>query len=420
MNWTRTDSGRWRWLVPVALVLGPVGVVSANPAVVLAAVVCVGVAAAARASPDPEPSLACERRFESRDDGTVGVALRVSNDGDARLPDVRVVDGVPPDCELVAGRPELACSLAAGESRTLRYAVAAPESTRAFDEPFVVLADRTGAVELHATVDAGEARVGGPRALPDAEPVALRPPTGGPPGPLTGTEAGEGVAFHSVREYRRGDPLARVDWSRLARTGDLSTVTFRAERAPTVVLVVDARPVAYVAASPDATPARDRAVAAARTLVTGLADAQVGLAVLGSGVTWTPPGAGRSHRARLRRDLDTDPALVAPPGDDAGSAPTVDRLATTLRARTPANAQVCLLTPLCDDDAATLARRLDVGGTPVSVVSPDPTTTDGPGNQLAHLERGARVRGLRRAGVPVLDWREGDAREAFVRAGWSQ
>ncbi|WP_257298492.1 DUF58 domain-containing protein [Haloarchaeobius sp. FL176] len=417
MSWHRTTTDRWRWLVPVALVLAPVGVVSASPAVVLCAVVCVGVAAFARASPAPEPSVDCERRFRERDDGTVAVSLRVENDGSAALPDVRVVDGVPADCTVLDGTPELACSLAAGASRTLRYRVDAPESTRRFDDPFVVVADRAGRVELDARVDAGADRLGSSRPLPDAEPVALRPPTGGPPGPLTGTEAGQGLAFHSVREYRRGDPLGRVDWSRFARTGDLSTVTFRAERAPTVVLVVDARPAAYVAPAPDATSARDHAVDAARTLVTGLADAQVGLAVLGSGVSWTSPGTGRTHRARLRRQLDTDPALVTPPeGDDPAVAP----LATTLRARTPADAQLCLLTPLCDDAVASLARRLDAGGTPVSVVSPDPTTTDGPGPQLAHLERGARVRDLRRAGIPVLDWTEGDAREAFARAGWSR
>lgn len=418
MSWARTETDRWRWLVPVALVLGPVGVVTATPAVVLSAVVCVGVAAVARAVPAPEPELTCERRFAEREDGTVAVSLRVANEGDARLPDVRVVDGVPPACEVVAGTPELACSLAAGGSRTLRYRVAAPESVRRFDDPFVVVADRTGRVELDARLAVATDRLGSSRALPDAEPVALRPPTGGPPGPLTGTDSGDGVAFHSVREYRRGDPLARVDWSRLARTGELSTVTFRAEHAPTVVLVLDARPAAYVARAPDATPARDRAVDAARTLVTGLADAQVGLAVLGEGVSWTPPGTGRAHRATLRRELDTDPALVSPPERDAD--PPLDALATTLRARLPADAQVCLLTPLCDDDAPTLAQRLDAGGTPVSVVSPDPTTTDGPGTQLAHLERGVRVRDLRRAGVPVLDWSEGDAREAFARAGWSR
>lgn len=417
MSWHRTVTGRSRWLVPVALVLAPVGVVSASPAVVLCAVVCIGVAAFAHGAPEPEPTLECDRRFAEHDDGTVDVSLRVTNDGEDALPDVRVVDGVPADCTVVDGTPELACSLAPGDSWTLRYRVESPGSSRRFDDPFVVLADRAGRVELDAQLDAGADCLGSSPPLPDADPVALRPPTGGPPGPLTGTDAGEGLAFHSVREYRRGDPLARVDWARLARTGDLSTVTFRAERAPTVVLIVDARPAAYVARAADATPVRDQAVDAARTLVTGLADAQVALGVLGTGVSWTPPGTGRSHRARLRRELDTDPALVAPPeGDD----PELESVVSTLRARTPADAQVCLLTPLCDDDTVTLARRLDAGGTPVSVVSPDPTTTDGPGNQLAHLERGVRVRDLRRAGVPVLDWTDGDAREAFARAGWSR
>jgi len=43
---------------------------------------------------------------------------------------------------------------------------------------------------------------------------------------------GAGVEFHATREYRRGDPVKRIDWNRRARTGELATLELREERAP--------------------------------------------------------------------------------------------------------------------------------------------------------------------------------------------
>ncbi|WP_439027277.1 DUF58 domain-containing protein [Haloarchaeobius sp. DT45] len=419
-DWTVTDTGRWRGVVPLALAVTALGTLTSAPAVLLGGVVCAGLAVARVATTVPEPSVDCTRSVTDprpAEGDRVTVDLRVENTGETTLPDVRVVDGVPPGLSVVDGTPEHVDSLRPGQSLTVSYTIAATPGTHRFDSPRVVCADRLGDVSVVGDPPVAPTTVHCSPPLPDVAPVRLRPPRGGLPGRVTGTGSGDGASFHSVREYRRGDPLARVDWARFARDGDLATVTFREERAPTVVLVVDARPAAFLQSPGDPPSARERAVAAARTLVAGLGDAQVGLAVLATGLDWTRPGTGRTHRVRLRQALDSVAGAEVP-----GAAGSFDPDATesTLRARVPAGAQVCLLTPLCDDEMAGLARRLDVAGVPVSVVAPDPTATDTAGQRLAHLERRTRIRDLRRAGIPVLDWETGDVVDSLRRAGWSR
>ncbi|WP_267640573.1 DUF58 domain-containing protein [Haloarchaeobius amylolyticus] len=415
-GWQVVETGRWRGIVPLALAVVALGTLSANPAVLLAGVVCVGLAVARAATSAPDPSLACSRTVSDPAPAAgdrVSVALRVENTGEATLPDVRVADRMPTGLEVVDGTPETVGSLRPGESLSVTYTVTATPGRYRFESPRVVCTDRLGDVSVVGEPAVDETPIRCAAALPAAPGIHLRPPRGGLPGRVTGTGSGDGASFFGVREYRRGDPLARVDWARLARDGRLTTVTFREERAPTVVLVVDGRAAAFLQSPGEPPDARRRCLDAARTLVAGLDEAQVGLAVLGDGLDWTRPGTGRTHHVRLRQAIDD---TAGAPGESAD----LDLAAaeTTLRSRLPAGAQVCLLTPLCDDEVAALARRLDVSGTPVSVVAPDPTATATAGQRLAHLERRTRVRDLRRAGIPVLDWESGDATAAFRRGGW--
>jgi hypothetical protein len=75
-----------------------------------------------------------------------------------------------------------------------------------------------------------------------------------------------------------------------------------------------------------------------------------------------------------------------------------------LRRRLPTSAQVVFYSPLCDDYAPEVARRLDAAGHAVTVVSPDPTVDDTPGTRLASAERARRLRALRAGGVRAVDW----------------
>jgi uncharacterized protein (DUF58 family) len=214
---------------------------------------------------------------------------------------------------------------------------------------------------------------------------------------------GPGTEFHAVREYRRGDPLSRIDWRRAARTGEYATLQFREERSATVVLLLDARESAYRAPGDEAPSAVERSVGAAGEVFTSLLSTgdRVGIAAYGPVEFWLPPNTGGAHRARARVALGTHPAFSPVPTDEPffGSI----RL-RRLRRRLPADAQVVLFTPLTDDATVRLARRLEATGHLVTVVSPDPTGDATHGNRLARIERSVRCSTLRRAGVRVVDW----------------
>ncbi|MFC7080291.1 DUF58 domain-containing protein [Halorussus caseinilyticus] len=172
----------------------------------------------------------------------VAVTLTVRNEGESALADVRVVDGVPDELAVVSGSPRAAVALRPGEEATCSYSVVAKRGDYDFDDPAVRV--RTASGTDRATTEipaAGETTLSCSRSVSD-------PPFGRPSlrrvGTHTTDSGGEGVEFHSTREYRPGDPVSRVDWRRFAKTGDLTTVEFREERAARTVVVVDARPVA--------------------------------------------------------------------------------------------------------------------------------------------------------------------------------
>lgn len=230
---------------------------------------------------------------------------------------------------------------------------------------------------------------------------------------------GTGVEFHSERQYRSGDPARRIDWNRLARTGQLATKEFRQERAATVVLLVDARKEAYRAADEGGENAVERSVDAAGHAATALLESgdQVGLAALSPTDCWLPPGAGRDHRQRIRNLLAENPAFGSTPPDETLYPRSAFRV---LRRRLPADAQVLLFSPACDDTITRLARRFDAYGHLVTLVSPDPTTDETAGMVLAAIERQNRLSQLRRSGIRVVDWGEDSLASAVAdaRQGW--
>jgi uncharacterized protein (DUF58 family) len=75
-----------------------------------------------------------------------------------------------------------------------------------------------------------------------------------------------------------------------------------------------------------------------------------------------------------------------------------------LAGRLPDESQVVFCTPMVDDAAAYVARRLHVRGHPVTVVSPDATRRDTVGRTMASVERSNRLSELRAAGIRVIDW----------------
>ncbi|WP_256684584.1 DUF58 domain-containing protein [Halococcus qingdaonensis] len=409
-------TGRWRGVSALALVAGAVGIPADSAGLVLVGVVGVVFAGFARAARPPTVDLSIERSVsdaEPASDEDVTVTVTIENTGDSILPALRIIDGVPPALAVESGSPRLATALRSGETTTLSYDVSAARGRHAFGPALAIARDTSGAVERrHEVMATDETPITCVPALDAQMAIGLRQQTIGQPGRVLTDIGGSGVAFHTTREYRPGDPLSRIDWNRKAKTGDLSTVDFREERAAAVVLLVDAREGAYRAPSDDRDSAVERSVAASGALYVALTDAEnpVGIAALAPESCWLAPGFGASHRARASELLATHPAL-APTSPDDPFFPSI-RL-RRLRRRLPSEAQLVVCSPLCDDYIVGLLQRLDASGHRVTVLSPDPTNDETPGQRVARTERTLRLSTLRAAGIPVVDW----GTESLARAG---
>lgn len=430
---TIRTTNRWRGVVAVALFAAAVGVFGKRPDVLLCAVVGVVFTVYSQVTPAPVGSFEIERTVSDhspRHDEQTEVTVAVRNVGDTTIPDLRLVDGVPPMLPVTGGSPRHATFLRPGESTSFSYEVTARHGTHRFEETTVIARDISGMQEVETTVSA-DTEIECHAPVPE---VPLRARTNRRSGRLPTKEGGSGIEFHQTREYRRGDPASRIDWNRYARSGELTTVEFREERTATVVLCLDARPSAY--RGRDEEPhAVSYGVAAAQEILTALLDDRhrVGLAAFGRELLWLGPGAGREHGTRFRHLLATHPTLsTQPPGEATlqrrlaavtdGGESELQQQASELRKRLDAETQTILFTPLADDAILAAARSLESGGTAVTVVSPDVTTSDTVGGRLARVERANRVHELQGSGVPVVDWETDEPLgTALLRAteGWS-
>lgn len=412
----RHQTGYWNGIGVVALLAVTAGLYAREPAVVLIGVVGTAFAGAAALTTAPRPSLSVSRtRSPERPQpgDTVTVTVSITNESDSALLDLRYVDGVPPGLSVVDGSPRIGTALGAGESTTVEYAVEAVRGRHEYDPGLAVTRDLFQSEERAFFVPAASAiDVDLPSTELSDAPI-LRPLAGTFGSSFATDDSGEGTAFHSVRDYRRGDPLNRIDWNRRARTGDLATLEFQTEYAGSVLLLVDARRAAYVAPRRGAPHAVDRAVTACSAIVPTLLSAgnHVGIGAIGptaraeegamSESCWISPGAGRSHERAILDALSDHPQLstTVPLGGVQWMSQLRD-----VRRRLSADTQVLFVTPLTDDVSVEIPRRLEASGHAVTVLSPDATATETTSHRLARIARLIRRFDLQRAGIPVLDW----------------
>lgn len=402
-DWDSHDTSRWVGVAAVPLFAVGISVFIRSPGPALVAAVAVVLVGYIRSRTPPTPDVSVTHRVEDTTPSpgdTIRVTLAVTNDGDTTVPTLQLCDGVPTGLTVSRGRPTTATTLRPGDTATVTYEVDARFGDHEFDPVYAIASDTGRATEAITRIPV-DTSISCIPPLPEPD-----PPTRDRTTPYTGQvgtdTGGQGVEFYGTREYQHGDPLARVDWKRLARTGDLSTVVYRQEQAASVVLLVDARRAAYVAPSTDGPTAVDHSVEAAAELFGGLIDAgdQVGLTALGPRPCWLPPSAGDDHRARFRQTLANDPAFGAvPPSNSFQPAQALARL----RARVDAG-NVVFCSPLVDDWAISVVLRLEAAGHAVTVVSPDPTGSGRVGDNLARIRRTQRLTDLRRRSISVADW----------------
>jgi uncharacterized protein (DUF58 family) len=258
----------------------------------------------------------------------------------------------------------------------------------------------------------------GPQRLPEATMMAL-PETpaftsGESPHPVgligqnRSRRPGDGSEFHSIRPFRPGDRLRRVNWRTTLRTGELHAVGTSAQEDSAILILLDA--VTDVGASggvDGAASTLDVGVRAASGLAAHhirVGD-RVSLRVLGRTGQVLGPGSGRRHQRRLQELL----AQVQPGWPD---------MFTTrrLRLRATAGTVVVVLSPLLTPETTTVLVSLAQRGLSVVCIDtlaegivPEPARDAGSAAGLAWrmrlLEREMEVTEVTRRGIPVVPWR---------------
>ena len=419
-------TGRWRGAIAASLALAGIGVAANRPALLFGSAVPLAFVAYGALDSVPavgESGLVADRTVTPQPappGSTVRVRLTLRNESDRRLPEVRVVDGTPEELAAVGGTPRGIGRIDPGETLRVEYELTAKRGEFDFDPPRVGLRGRAGvATAVGTPVTAGD------------DTVVCRLDAGAPPmdeqvgrrgGAMTSDEGGPGVEFHSVREYRHGDPASRVDWRHYAKRGRLATVDYREQRAASVVLVVDAREPNRVVAA----PGRPSAVElCAYGVVRALDDLvgsghEVGVAVLGptndrGGLRWIAPGTGRTHRGRvielLRTAVDdadgTGDADRTEGGEAEAGELTFDEQVRTVGTRAPPSAQLLLLSPLLDDPPVDAVSVWQASGRASGVLAPDVLAGNTVSGQHAVAKRAVRLAAVQATGARAVDWQRG-------------
>lgn len=317
---------------------------------------------------------------------------------------------LPPELD-ASGENPLALRLRPGERRTLELRVRCTRwGAFGVGTAVVRLRDRLGLFRW-------EGRVGGTiplRVYPRPEHVrALLEPleTQAYAGDRVSRGRGEGIEFADIRPFASGDRLRRINWRASARRGDLQVNDNHPERNSDVIVFLDT----FAEVRREGRGTIDLAVRAAASLVEQFLRRKdrVGLVGFGGFLTWLLPAAGSVQLYRILDSLiQTDIVLTY-------AAKGVD----VLPPRTlPPKALVLALTPLLDARSARMLLDLRARGYDLVVIEVSPLPFVEPGGEplrrLAHriweLSREALRARYAAAGVPVIEWRDGEPLDAAL------
>ncbi|EJN58146.1 DUF58 domain-containing protein [Halogranum rubrum] len=423
-------SRRWDVGLVGTLTLLVVGLVYADPLLLVATVVPLAyVVFGALSSAPSRVDLSVERSFSPSTPAPgepVTVSLTVQNTSDTTVSDLRIVDGVPEELPVTTGSPRGAASLRPGGSTTVTYGVVAGRGDHTFDDPLVRVRPLAGTSVLTDRLPVGGSATlachGRVSEIPTIHAVSRV-------GALPRSTGGEGLEFHSTREYRAGDPINRIDWRRYAKGEALTTVNFTEEQVARVALVVDARPVSRVSSRSGFPTGTELGAYAAERVYDALTAAGhvASVSALGldreavapkvpvgpDGIPWVDAGTASGTRAQAAAVFDavrTAPRAATDRVDESD-----DEYVTRLDSHLPRDTSVVLFSPALDDTPVFVAQQLALRGYDVLLVSPNVVGDDTPGQSLAGVQRRVRLQKASGRTLTTADWNPTDPLELLLR-----
>jgi uncharacterized protein (DUF58 family) len=215
---------------------------------------------------------------------------------------------------------------------------------------------------------------------------------------------GEGIEFADIRPFAAGDRVRRINWRASARRGELYVNEHHPERNTDVVLFLDT----FSEARRPELGTLDLTVRAAAALAGQYLARKDRVGVVGFGgiLRWLLPASGLVQLYRILDALLDTEIVLNYAWKDIGVLP-----ARTL----PPKALVIALSPLLDERAVGALLDLRARGFDLAIVeiSPLPFAPAAPGEaeevayELWRLRREALRGRYERAGIPVVEWHEG-------------
>lgn len=334
----------------------------------------------------------------------VEIKLEVVNKGNSVFTDLRVVDGVPKSLKVIQGSPRSSMVLFPGSKKTISYEVKARKGEHSFDS--VTVGYSNGRYSFRSKVKAlkddfieCEAPVG------DLE---IRNNSLNTVGDILTDKDGNGIEFHSLRNYHSNDPISRVEWKHLAKRHDLATKVFREERDKDILLVVDFREVSRRRAEAGEPLATDLCLYATERVYQSVVDLnqRVGIIILGldsdevnvpldsSSACYISPGRSRKNYFKIEKLLKE--------AQDCPSLDEADIDAKIYRHINP-DSQTVILSPLLDDRFLPVLKSLEAQNHSPTVISPNVTYSSNMPSRLHKIQREITIKKIRKFS-PVLDW----------------
>lgn len=378
----------------------------------------------------------------------VEIEVTLTNTSNQTFADLRLIDLVPDELQVVGGTPRAAQPLRPDETITINYDVIATRGSYSFGTIATRSRGLMGTMWIEETIHP-ETPVE-LRCAVNIDDIPLEDQATNYIGSLLGDTGGEGIEFHSTREYHRGDSPSRIHWRELAKRGELSTVTYREQQTGHITIIADIRPRSRVK-SPDGTISSTTIIGYATYQLTAslVADRHfVGIAVPGTAAgpidekptmsfrTYDHDNSRdqRKHAFQLleiientqpRSDGDLEQYRIDrgnfPTGTSGGnlfdtqSNTTIDSFIQNITTWGTDATQYIFITPLLDDDAYGVCTQLSKRGYPITVISPDiganrsadatdiAATRNVP-ERMKTVRRASRIESLRRTGITVIDW----------------